>query len=74
MAEAPENDRHAKLAAWLRSATTDTQLGGAPANALTFRLDQSPEAGQSESRYPIAHRPGFRGGRDLRVIRKGTNQ
>ena len=45
-AAAPGNVRHAKPAARLRSNPPVTQLGGEAVNALTFKLDKSPGAGQ----------------------------
>ena len=45
------DDHHAKLAARLRYTPPATQLGRGTRSALTFNLDQSPEAGQfSEER------------------------
>ena len=46
--------RHAKPAARLRSNPPVTQLGGEAVNALTFKLDKSPGAGQRCLRKSVA--------------------
>ena len=43
------DDRHTRLAAWLRFALPGSQLGGEIVNALTSEPDRSPGANQSRS-------------------------